>query len=457
MGDFLFDEFSEVSAKQWKQKIQVDLKGADYNDTLVWESNEGIKVKPFYHVDDYEALDGGEGQRETAICQSIYISNEQTANFLAKDALSRGATSLQFEASEAFDIDQLFESLLITEKVGIHFKLHFFSESFVLDLRKYASERHFYLNIDPVGQLVKDGNWFSNKGADFDAVQRILSTTSKSTTVLGVDAGHYQNAGANIVQQIAYALGHANEYLNLITKEDREWSTAKKIQFNVALGSNYFFEIAKLRALRYLWQLIVTEYELEIEAHIFVVPSLRNKTLYDYNTNMLRTTSECMSAILGGADTVSNIAYDAIYHKKNEFGERIARNQLLILQDESYFKEASKCSEGSYYVESLTKQLAEKALELFKDIERSGGFLKQLLEGTIQRKIAESASKEQHQFDSGQEVLLGTNKYPNPKDAMKDTLELFPFVKIKPRKTMIQPIIARRLAEKLEQERLENE
>ena len=127
------------------------------------------------------------------------------------------------------------------------------------------------------------------------------------------------------------------------------------------------------------------------------------------------------------------------------------------MQDESYFKEASTFSEGSYYIESLTVQLAEKALELFKDIERSGGFLKQLSEGTIQRKIAESASKEQQQFDSGQEILLGTNKYPNPKDSMKETIELFPFVKIKSRKTRIQPIIVRRLAEKLEQERLENE
>jgi methylmalonyl-CoA mutase len=172
---------------------------------------------------------------------------------------------------------------------------------------------------------------------------------------------------------------------------------------------------------------------------------------------MLRTTTECMSAILGGADTVSNISYDSVYHKKNEFGERISRNQLLILKEESYFINASEYAEGSYYIESLTKEISEKALAIFKDIEKGGGFLKQLKEGTIQRKIKESADKEQAQFDKGELVLLGTNKHPNMDDKMNDTIELYPFVKTKPRKTLIPPVIARRLAEKMEQERLNDE
>ncbi len=457
MGDFLFEEFSEVSAKQWKQKIQVDLKGADYNESLVWESNEGIKTKPFYHGDDFEALDIDTEIPDTAICQSIFVSNEQTANFLAVDALNRGATALQFEANDVFDLDQLFDALIIPKELGLHFKLNFLSESFVSDLIKKTQNYTVFLTIDPIGQLAKSGNWFTNKEADFSALKVALSKASNGTSVIGIDAAHYQNAGANIVQQIAYALAHGNEYLNFLIAQDRPQQSPKSIQFKFSVGSNYFFEIAKLRAFRYLWTVLIREYELTIEPYIFVIPSLRNKTLYDYNTNMLRTTSECMSALLGGANTVLNVAYDTIYHKKNEFGERIARNQLLILQEESYFKQASKFSEGSYYIESLTKQLAEKALDLFKDLEKSGGFLKQLLEGTIQRKIEESAAKEQQQFDNGQEILLGTNKHPNPKDMMKDNLELYPFVKTKPRKTLIQPIIARRLAEKLEQERLDNE
>jgi methylmalonyl-CoA mutase len=160
---------------------------------------------------------------------------------------------------------------------------------------------------------------------------------------------------------------------------------------------------------------------------------------------------------LGGANTVCNLAYDGIYHKTNEFGERIARNQLLILKHESYFDKVNNPSDGAYYIESLTEQLAEKALQLFKDIEANGGFLKLLKDGNIQRKIKESAEKEQEQFENNEAILLGTNKHINPTDIMKNELELYPFVKTNPRKTLIEPIIERRLAETLEQKRLNDE
>ena len=223
------------------------------------------------------------------------------------------------------------------------------------------------------------------------------------------------------------------------------------------MGTNYFFEIAKLRALRILWETLALEYNIPTECLIFSTPTKRNKTLYDYNTNLLRTTTECMSAILGGSNFINNLAYDAIYHKDNEFGSRISRNQLLVLKHESYFDKVNNPADGVYYIESLTQQLAEKALELFKDIEANGGFLKQLKEGIIQRKIKESAEREQNQFNNGEEILLGTNKHPNPNDKMKHELELYPFVKTKPRKTLLEPIIEKRLAENLEQNRLKTE
>ena len=275
----------------------------------------------------------------------------------------------------------------------------------------------------------------------------------KSNNCIAVSADLYQNTGATITQQLAYTLAHANEYLNHFGEV-----AAKKIHFTFSVGSNYFFEIAKLRAFRILWSTLLEEYNISnFDAHLFVQPSHRNKTLYDYNVNLLRTTTECMSAILGGANTISNISYDTIYQKSNEFGERIARNQLLILQQESSLNRGQNIADGTYYIESITHQLAEKALVLFKDIEANGGFLKQLNEGIIKRKIQESADKEQELFDSGKEVLLGTNKYPNKDDKMKHDLELFPFVKVNPRKTLITPIIEKRLAEKLEQERLGKE
>ena len=253
------------------------------------------------------------------------------------------------------------------------------------------------------------------------------------------------------MQQLAYTMAHTNEYFNRIP------SINQPITIEVSVGTNYFFEIAKLRALRLLFTTLALEYNHNLDCHIVVTPTKRNKTLYDYNVNMLRTTTECMSAILGGANAIANLPYDALYHKDNEFGDRISRNQLLILKHESYFDKVNNPADGAYYIESLTKQLAEKALLLFKEIEANGGFIKQLQEGNIQKKISESAQKEQELFDSGKEILLGTNKYPNKNDKMKHDLELYPFVKQNPRKTLIVPIIEKRLAEKLEQERLASE
>ena len=190
---------------------------------------------------------------------------------------------------------------------------------------------------------------------------------------------------------------------------------------------------------------------------IIAHPTRRNKTNYDYNTNMLRTTTECMSAVLGGANMVVNMPYDVLYHKTNDFGQRISRNQLIVLKKESYFDAVSNPSDGTYYIEEITHKLGTKGLALFKEIEKGGGFLKQLKAGIIQRKTKESADKEQAQFDAQEITLLGTNKHPNPNDRMKDDIELYPFVKIKPRKTIIAPIIPRRLAEKSEQDRLTKE
>lgn len=448
----LFEEFTKISSKEWKQKIQVELKGADYNDTLVWESLEGIKVKPFYHNDEFENNVAVE-TKNTAfqILQDIYVHDVTKSNAKVKDVLNRGAETIRFTLeNENISIEELMQNLPL-ENVNYSFSLPFLSIDFAQKLETFTLQNkvNFSIQLDPIGHLVKDGNWFENLEKDFDQLNTI--NQKNKVPFLSINTTSYQNAGANMVQQLAYALAHVNEYFNRIE------SINQPITFEVAVGSNYFFEIAKLRALRMLFNTLASVYNHKLDCKIVAVPTKRNKTLYDYNVNMLRTTTESMSAILGGANEVSNLPYDAIYHKDNEFGDRISRNQLLVLKNESYFDKVNNPTDGAYYIETLTEQLAEKALALFKDIEANGGFITQLIEGTIQRKIKESADKEQELFDSGKEVLLGTNKYPNKNDRMKDDLELYPFVKQNPRKTLIIPIIERRLAEKLEQERLASE
>jgi methylmalonyl-CoA mutase len=451
----LFTNFAPVSAKEWKQKIQFELKGADYNETLIWNSPDDIKVKPFYDKEDVkEIISVTTKASEFKICQNIFVHDINKSIERALDSLARGAESIRFTIEdETVAIEKLLEKLPL-ESTPIFFHLNFISIDFVQKIESIATKRKatIYCNIDPIGHLAKEGNWFTtSEKNNFETLNNLVKR-GNSLSLISVNSALYQNAGATIVQQIAYTIAHANEYFNHV-----ELSKPQTMVLEIAVGTNYFFEIAKLRAIRLLFNLIVKEYNQNWNCHLVVTPTKRNKTLYDYNVNMLRTTTECMSAILGGADTIANLPYDALYHKDNEFGDRIARNQLLILKNESYFDKVNNPSDGSYYIESLTQQLADKALVLFKDIEANGGFLKQLNEEIIKRKIQESADKEQDLFDSGKEILLGTNKHANKDDRMKHDLELYPFVKIKPRKTLITPIIEKRLAEKIEQERLEKE
>ena len=451
----LFTNFAPLSTKEWKQKIQFELKGADYNETLIWNSPDDIKVKPFYDKEDIkESISVTTNASEFKICQNIFVHDVNKSIERALDSLNRGAESIRFTIEdETVDVTKLLEKLPL-ETTPIFFHFNFISVDFIQKIETITKDKKatIFCNIDPIGQLAKEGNWFTTSEKNNFETLNNLVTKDSSLSLISVNSTLYQNAGATIVQQIAYTLAHANEYFNYISP-----AKPQTMVLEIAVGTNYFFEIAKLRAIRLLFNSIAAAHNSNWSCHLVVTPTKRNKTLYDYNVNMLRTTTECMSAILGGADTIANLPYDALYHKDNEFGDRIARNQLLILKKESYFDKVNNPSDGSYYIESLTQQLAEKALSLFKDIEANGGFLKQLNEGLIKRKIQESADKEQSLFDAGKEILLGTNKHANKDDRMKHDLELFPFVKIKPRKTLITPIIEKRLAEKIEQERLEKE
>lgn len=457
MKQLLFQEFQEVSAKQWKQKIQADLKGGDYNEKLITKTLHGVNIKPFYTSEDLEKPVTVKSPKDWGICEKIYAGNPKLANEKANQALDKGAESLWLVIpNKDSNPEILFTGLEHAQ--CIYVELEFLAADYVQKLNAFFKDKDFviYLRTDIIGNLARTGNWFSNLKEDHQHLNDIIQKSDSFNAVISVDSSLYQNAGANIPQQLAYALAHANEYLNHITSNTAS-QTNLEIQFLTASGSNYFFEIAKIRALRWLYASLAKEYGLTEICHILSLPSKRNKTLYDYNVNMLRTTTESMSAILGGADSIYNLPYDAIYHKNNDFGDRIARNQLLIMKNESYLDKVGNIAEGTYYIEELTRQLAEKALDIFKEIENGGGFLNQLKEGTIQRKIEESAEREQNKFDAGELVLIGTNKFENLQDTMQQELELFPFLKKNPRKTLLKPILERRLSEGSEQTRLKKE
>jgi len=363
MTKTLFDSFETVSAKEWKQKIQFDLKGADYNEALIHKSFEGIDIKPFYNSEDLTELENGINHPSSWInCQKIEVADATTGNKVAIDAIKKGAESIYFVITKASVNPQTLLST-ISPSTHIYIETQFLSSQYIASLNTIAKKSNLsiYFFADIIANLTKTGNWFKSLKEDHTILETMVKESTNLNGIISVDLAILQNAGATMIQQLAYGLAQANEYLNHFDgKKDNPFQKTPII-FKVSLGGNYFFEIAKLRALRILWTSLAKEYSILNKCHIFAHPSHRNKTILDYNVNMLRTTTECMSAILGGADTIHNVRYDAIYNLENDFGTRIARNQLLVLKNESYFNVVSNPAAGSYYIESLTNQLTTKA------------------------------------------------------------------------------------------------
>ncbi len=458
MSNQLFSDFESVNSKAWKQKIQVDLKGLDYNDTLIWNSPEGIDVKPFYNKEDLERLSISNSNNSTwYIGESIYVNNIAKSNKSALSAITNGSNCIKFIVPNIDTDLELLLNAIDLDCIHIQIETLFFSLTFFTKNERILNHKNVTVHHDCIGQLTKDGNWFSSKTEDYATLEKAILVLKS----ISINADIYQNSGATIIQELAYTLSHLNEYFNFIENNSTLKTLFKTeelvININLSIGSNYFFEIAKIRSLKQLVETLASSYSFKIDLKVNATPTFRNKTLYDYNVNMLRTTTECMSAILGGASTIFNQPYDAIYHKSNAFGNRISRNQLLVLQNESYFNQVNNPSDGSYYIETLTHQISEKALTIFKDIELNSGFIDELFKGTIQQKIKESALKEQDLFNTNKITLVGTNKFENKNDKMSDNLELYPFLKQNPRKTLIAPIIAKRLSEAYEQNRLKQE
>lgn len=449
MTNFLFKDFEPVSSKQWKQQIQFDLKGQDYNEKMVHQTPEGIDIKPFYHSDDpINKIPLTDYPESWLIAQKIEVHDAISGNDKAIDALKKGAETLCFIVYT----DQVNPEILlkdIPKETPVLVQPLFISFDFVKKLDTTAQKfQQIQLTVDIFENLSRTGNWFISYEKDYQYITNVFESCQSIEPILKIDANIFHNAGGTIIQQLAYTLGQCAEYLNYFESKQIKFHR-KPLLFTVAIGSNYFFEIAKLKALRILWKTLAQAFNVSEKCYIFTASSYRNKTIIDYNVNFLRTTTECMSAALGNADYIYNAPYDSIYNLDNEFGTRLALNQLLIMKNESHFAKVNNATEGSFYIESLTEQIAEKALKLFKDIESTGGYLKQLKEGTIQRKLQEQANQELLNFEKGEKKVVGISE-SNPPMVDKSQLEKDPFLKKDVRKTLFAPIIRKRLTEKIE-------
>ena len=423
----LFSEFKTASAQDWKNQIIKDLKGTDF-EKLVWQNPNGFSVNPFYTAEDIKNQTPNLFTHSNwEICSEFIVEDEKQSNANALKALMGGASSLTFVITKKTNLTVLLQDILI-EHIEINFVLNQPDESFIADFKLYLKQKNIY--ADKInGSICFDAiHHFAQTGNNLGVL--IYADTSHIKTI-GVHASLYQNAGATQTFELASALAHAHEYVVALSNKNITYTNP--FYFTVAIGSDFFGEIAKLRALRKLWVLIAQEYNINKEIHIHAETSLLNKSALDANNNMLRTTTEAMSAVIGGCNSLTIYPYNATFEQANAFSERMATNQQLILKEESYLHHTADMGAGSYYIEKLTDELAENAWAEFKEIENKGGFMACLKSNYISDKIAEQANNLIQQYKDGALVMVGVNKFQNAKDtAVEPTHKQHPNALIKP-------------------------
>ncbi len=442
----LFKEFSAISTQEWKEKIFNDLKGADYDKKLVWRTSEGFNLQPFYRSEDLnniKYLDELPGEfpfvrgnkinnNDWYIRQDITITDLDKANKKALDILMKGVNSLGFVLDREKDytrddIDSLLKNIF-AEIVEINFitspkqvaDLMMIFYDLVKQYNRDFQKIHGSIDFDPLGFLTLKGKFYGSQEDSFNTCKELIDIAHNLPhfTVLSVYGSDFREAGSSIVEELGYSIAMGAEFLTHLTEKgisvDR---IAPNIKFNFGIGGNYFMEIAKIRAARFLWAQIVKAYGPSDEAHacmnIHGTTINWNKSIYDPYVNMLRTTTESMSAIISGVDSLTVKPFNSIYEDPTEFSERVARNQQLLLKEESYLDKIVDPSAGSYYIEKLTDSIAKEAWILFLEIESKGGYIEAFKKGFIQDKFKETKDKRENDIASRRISILGTNQYPN--------------------------------------------
>jgi len=438
----LFADFAPVSTQEWLDKINVDLKGADFEKKLVWKTNEGFKVKPFYRKEDLENLKTTEalpgefpylrGTKKNdntwLVRQDIKVDCPKEANAKALDILNKGVDSIGFNINKKDLCPEYIETLLegiCAECVELNFSTCQGATVMLAGLLvEYFTKKGYdfdklqgSINYDPMGKMLTKGKDVSNYIMAAKTLVEIMKALPKYRCIT-VNAIELNNAGSYISQELGYALAWGNEYLNALVEAGVDATeAAKKIKFNFGISSNYFLEIAKFRAARMLWANIVKEYEpkcdcaCKMKAH--AETSTFNLTLFDAHVNMLRTQTEAMSAALAGVDSITVSPFDKAYQVADDFSERIARNQQLLLKEECHFDKVVDPAAGSYYIENLTASIAQQAWTIFLGVEEEGGMMAAIKAGKVQEAVNASNQARHEAVSKRREILLGTNQYPN--------------------------------------------
>lgn len=458
----LLKEFPAVPTEQWEEVIKKDLKGADYAKRLLWHTDDGITVKPYYRAEDLiglnGAVDGVPGEfpfvRGTKAEPGWHIREEITeadpgkANELARRALQSGTDEICFVVESGADDLRGIEantpqqmnvllSRIPLDLVRVHFRAGSKAQQIYEDLVAGLGPRALHLtgsiDYDPLGDLALTGASALEKKTMVDQAAGLVSMARKCTPslqILAVRGWQFHESGGTTVQELGCSLAQAIEYVSELSTRglDAEQS-AQAMFFSYSVGTNYFFEIAKLRVARSLWAQALAGFDVSAagaKATIHARTSNWGNTIYDSHVNLLRGTTEAMAAAIGGCDSLAVAPFDECHKPADDFSRRLARNTQIILKKEAYLDQVVDPAAGSYYVEALTQSIAREAWTLMQQIEQRGGFFKCLEDGWIQKGIEQSRQAKNAAIAARRQNLLGTNQFPNQKDRM------LPNVKRKP-------------------------
>jgi methylmalonyl-CoA mutase len=419
----LIYEFGSVSKDQWLEQVRKDLKGKDFA-TLQWQTDEGMVVEPYYTAQEleklpYQAIQRAQVQGPIRSWQNrewIAFTDEKTVRQLALEALRKGADALILDLSQTdvknLDFGRMLDGIRLTD-TPVTFRTQGQSEEVAKALQQLNA---YHLK----GGLDDDAlAWWMLKGRPLNGswlkiADLIRDNPWPNFRIITVNSHPFHEAGANAAQELAFTLSAAVVYLDQLTDAGLSaQQVVEKMEFSVSIGTNYLMEIAKLRALRYLFGKICQSYGLTDHRPVFVHAQTSRfyQALSESYTNLLRSTTEAMAAIIGGADALTVLPHDSAANPSTEFSRRISRNVSTILKEEAYLDKVTDPAAGSYYLENLTYQLASRAWNLFMEVEEKGGLVAAFEQGWIQQEIEQSFQNQLTQFQSGKRVMVGVNKY----------------------------------------------
>ncbi len=428
MQKFDLSEFPSTSHKKWQEKIMADLKGKDV-ESLNKKSQDGIDIQPNYSSETapnkaskgfiHESVKSGYTRESWYINQEFNCRKPLEANTRILEALDAGVDSIKISVPSEIKFDVLFKDVL-PEHIEIRFKNA--TTDLIYNYFQWAQAKGYDTNLFE-GTFEVFYHRIESLEERIELAQKVLEYFPKMS-MLNVNGDYYFNQGSSNVQQLAISLALANELLaELVDNEIPPEKAANLISFSFATGADFFSEIAKYRAFKALWNVVLKEYEVKNHpTKVQGITSTWTQTVLDLNNNMLRSSTQALSAVLGGCQTVTVTPFDASVRWANSFSDRMARNTQIIIRDEAFAGKVMDVASGSYFIENLTIEIAEEAWKLFLEIEDFGGFKVNMDNGNITKWIKVSREEAWEKAKSGETTVLGVNKYPN---AMENKEALF--------------------------------